>query len=123
YFRLPDGRDMTLGSLHFLSPYSLGKTPGCKQELEERIPQLVREYYPGDRIPFVIRWPDGLNFPTTLCIASFYSKPIALKETEGISWLIVCWFVWHLDRHIREIVDPGLAGLEWEKHALDCSWW
>jgi hypothetical protein len=93
-----------------------------RQELEQRIPELVRQYFPEGDVPVTIRWPEN-NFPTSLCIGSFESEPIALPQGDGYSFLVICWFVWHVDRTMREVITPGLSGWKWEDFARDYSWW
>lgn len=105
-----------------MSSYEGHSFGDLRQELEERIPRLVGEYYPGGNCPFVIRWPEKA-IPSHLCIGTFFSDALGLDEVEGYSRLVICWFVWHVDRHIRDIVDPGLEGLAWTEHAQDASFW
>jgi hypothetical protein len=123
YFQLADGRHLTLANLHLYPTSAFLNSKNGHKDLDEWIRKLVREHYPGDRTPYLIRWPEATSVPTTLCIGSFHSNAVSVDNGGGYSMLVICWFVWHLDRHLREIIDPGLSSLQWDAHALDFAWW
>ena len=101
YFRLRDGRQITLEEIHLVPTFHL-VVPAGLEGLRDRVMDQVRRYFPKHRA-ICIMCPETGNVPTTLCIAEFTSSGDA--SGTGASYLVLAWFVWHLDRHLREIGD------------------
>src|SRR4028118_550755 len=100
-FRMPSGRRVEMTSLHVLGVMDYlwqdGKPLDSRQQVGERIAGHVRRFYPEEDAPFTILWS---SHGSALCVASFTSQPLVGHEFEAYSYLILCWFVWHTDRHL-----------------------
>jgi hypothetical protein len=123
--RAEDGRAVQLLALHLLpTALQLSRTDGQREQLAARIPVLVSQYHPPGRaeVPLAVRWPVDGAFGPVLGLGLFDGEPLALDPAVGRSMLVVCWFVWHAERGLREIVEPGLAGLSWSASAADVGW-
>ena len=117
-FTLPGGRRIEMGDLYITQTrYELDRGGH-----ELRICDLIGRMLLGDD-DYVILWPKQGDLGRFICIAPFSSDPLVLDETEGVSEIVVCWFAWHVDRHLREIVQPVLDDLDWERSAKDRSFW
>ena len=93
-------------------------------EIEIRISNLIRGTF-EQTLPYWIRWPEPDRFPTYFALGNFSSvMPTDGEDAmERRSGLVVGWFLWHIERPIREIVDPALEQLDWNRHARNFSWW
>jgi hypothetical protein len=121
-FRLTDRRPVNLLHLHLLSSaLTLGSR---RSEVEAGLPAWISKHYGGGRTEprYTVRWPDS-GTGSVLCVGMFNSTPLTLNASEGFSTLIVCWFIENVERPLREIVEAGLCGLDWNANAEDLSGW
>lgn len=122
--RSDDGRAVQLTALHLLPTASQLERAGDQRgQLASRLPGLVQQYHPGRALPITVRWPADGTFGPVVCLGLFDAEPLALDPAEGRSMLAACWFVWHAERGLRELVEPALAGLSWAGVASDFGWW
>jgi hypothetical protein len=111
-YTLPTGRTVELTTLHIQTAVP----PVARESKEDRrawaqlIEGLVRQYY-GPDVGYNAVWPDG-TIPRYLCIGSFVAMPDSLDGYfEPLPCQVLCWFVWHIERQLAEIVEEGLMNV------------
>ena len=110
-FTLSSGRRVTLTG--FFTGETNSWVDHREATLANKVQRVVRRVYPvGD---FQVVGESWLEF---ICVAGFNSTPLNDPDSFG-SWMHLVWFVDDNDKNIRELVEIGLAGCDWDRYAKD----
>ena len=110
-FQLASGREVAL------TGFFTGATNTCvdhnQRLLADKVLPVVRRIFPVGDFQII-----GTTWLQYICVAGFNSTPVNDPDSYG-SWLHLVWFVDDCDKHIRSLVEIGLASCDWESYAHD----
>lgn len=109
---LKSGREVYLDSF-YMEPTPFG-VPSASTPLEQSVRNLISRVY-RDCEAVILGLPAALPF---VCLGTFTSAPIDDHDAT-CSVLLLCWFVSNPNSRLSELVKAGIAGLDWEAHAVN----
>jgi hypothetical protein len=110
-FTLASGREVTLTG--FFTGQTNGWVDHSQRLIRDKVLPVVRRVFPAGDFQVI-----GNTWLQCICVAGFNSTPVKDADSYG-SWLHLVWFVDDNDKHIRLLIEAGLAGCDWERYALD----
>ena len=122
-YRLDCGREVDVEGF-YVGPSTIGYLEGSKEYIRDgiikRLPERVREQFPGISGVFIKPVPEGELPVYTFMVDLVCYEPV-LDSTEIMSMLTVCWLGDEIETTLPELIDREICAVEWDKYAVDGS--
>lgn len=122
-FRLDCGREVDVEGLH-ITPSTIGYLEGSREYIRDpiiqRLPERVRQQFPGISGLFIKPVPEGELPVHTFMVDLVCHEPVS-DRTECMSMLTVCWLGDDIEASLPELIDSEIRSVEWDKYAVDGS--
>lgn len=122
-FRLDCGREVGVEGF-YVSPSTIGYLEGSKEYIRDpiiqRLPERVRQHFPGISGLFIKPVPEGELPVYTFMVDLVCYEPVS-DPTECMSMLTVCWLGDDIEASLPELIDREIRSVEWDKYAVDGS--
>lgn len=122
-FRLDCGREVDVEGF-YVSPSTIGYLEGRKECIRDpiiqRLPERVRQHFPGISGLFIKPVPDGELPVYTFIVDLVCYEPVS-DPTESMSMLTVCWLGNDIESSLPDLIDREIRSVEWDRYAVDGS--
>jgi hypothetical protein len=122
-YRLDCGREVNVEGF-YIGPSTLGYLEGSKEyirdEIIDRLPERVRQQFPGISGIFVKPVPEG-ELPVYAFMVDLVCYEPVRDPSEIMSMLTVCWLDDDIEASLPELIDREICAVQWDRYAVDGS--
>jgi hypothetical protein len=108
----------------YIGPSTLGYLEGSKEyirdEIIDRLPERVRQQFPGISGIFVKPVPEG-ELPVYAFMVDLVCYEPVRDPSEIMSMLTVCWLDDDIEASLPELIDREICAVQWDRYAVDGS--
>jgi hypothetical protein len=120
-YRLDCGRTVYVEGC-YVSPSAVGYLAGSKDAIRadviKRLPERVREQFPGIGGVYVKPVPEGELPPYTIMAALDCHQPVS-DPAADFSSLVVGWLSDDIETSLPEMIEREIRAVEWDRCAMD----